>query len=266
MAVSVRGGDTTPERLPPVDPQQDPGPVIDPAATAIASATAAATSINYGGSLVLDGSTSTGATSYKWTQMVGASVTLSSNTSAKPTHSMPFFAKASDTVSAVVPAAAPIRMRMVVTSAAGTASAPATVELSLVTDTVSISAGAKHCLGTEFRIDGTSAEPGATGLPAQGTTVNIYNTTSGTPVPKLGTTVVGATNNWQLKIKPGPNRQITSVMVWFTRGGVANTSVANRCARRRADTFCSAVAGMHLPATAENLCAPWVAGPIQGVP
>lgn len=69
MAVSILGGDATPEGLPPVTPQPDPGPVIDPApdpaAPAVARATASVTSINYGGSVVLDGSTSTGAVSYK---------------------------------------------------------------------------------------------------------------------------------------------------------------------------------------------------------
>lgn len=160
--------------------------------------------------------------------MAGAPVTLSSTTTAKPTLSMPFFAKASDTVPAVVPAAVPIRMRLVVTNAAGVASAPATVELILRTDAVSISAGTRHRLGTEFRIAGTAVQPGAAVQPTPGTALMIYNTTPGSPVTKLGTAVVDATNNWQLKIKPGPNRQITSVMVQSTRGSVATTAVANR--------------------------------------
>lgn len=230
--VSIVGGDATPEGLAPVDPAPDPGPVLDPApnpdAPAIARATPNEASVNYGGSLALDGSTSSSAVSYKWTQLSGVPVTLSSDTSAKPTITIPYFAKTTDIAPVSVPATNEIRMSLVVTNAAGIASEPALVELALLPDTVTIDAGTRHKLGTEFRISGTSVLAGASGILTPGTSVIIYDTTPGSPVVKLGTAVVDTTNNWQFKIKPGPNRQVTSAMVQSTRGGVNNSTVATR--------------------------------------
>lgn len=230
--VNIVGGAATPEGQPPIVPTPDPGVVTDPApdpdAPAIARATPASASINYGGSLVLDGSTSSGAVTYKWTQVSGTPVTLSSDTSAKPTVTIPYFAKTSDTVPSTVPTAPVIKMQLVVGRADGTESEPATVELNLAPDNVTIASGARHRLNKDFNVSGTATLPGTTGALTPGTRVIIYNTTPGTPVARLGTAVVDTTNNWQLRLKPGPNRQVTSVMVQSTRGGVTSATVSTR--------------------------------------
>ena len=230
--VSIVGGGVTPEGLPPIDPEPDPGPVVDPApdpaAPAIARATPTSANVNYGGSLALDGSGSSSAVSYKWTQLSGVPVTISSDTSAKPTITVPYFAQTTDTYPVAVPVTNEIRMSLVVTNARGEASEPAMVELGLLADTVTINAGARHRLGTEFRISGTSTLQGSSGILTPGTRVIIYNTTPGSPIVKLGTAVVDTTNSWQFRIQPGPNRQITSAMVQSTRGGVNSAAVGTK--------------------------------------
>ena len=230
--VSIVGGDATPEGLPPVDPEPDPGPVVDPApdpaAPAIARATPASASVNYGGALTLDGTASSNAVTYKWTQLSGVSVALSSDTSAKPTITVPYFAQTTDTSPVAVPETNEIRMSLVVSNARGEVSEPAVVELALLSDTVTIDAGTRHRLGTEFRISGTATLPGSSGALTPGTRIVIYDTTPGLPIAKLGTAVVDAANIWQLRIKPGPSRQITATMVQSSRGGVNSAAVSTR--------------------------------------
>lgn len=234
--VSVVGGEATPEGQAPIAPAPDPGPVQDPApdpapdpaAPAIARATPATASINYGGSLVLDGSTSSGADTYKWTQVSGMPVTLSSDTSATPTVTVPYFANTSDTAPSPVTTTEVIKMQLVVGKDDGSESDPATIELNLVPDNVTVASGARHRVDKEFKLSGTATLPEVSGALTPGTRVIIYNTTPGTPVEKIGTAVVDTTNNWQLKLKPGPSRPVTSVMVQSTRGGVTSAAVSAR--------------------------------------
>jgi hypothetical protein len=227
--VAILGGEVSPEGLPSVDPAPDPGPVTDPApdpdAPVVARATATSPTITFGGSTQLDGGTSTGAASYKWTQLEGAPVTISSDTAIKPVIGLPFHTATSATTPAGAAATTAIKLSLVVTNGAGVASDPAIVELAPVAEVLAIDAGTRHRLGKEFKVSGTATLPGAAEAPLPRSSVIIYDTTPGAPVTKLGTAAVDTLNAWQFKLKPGPNRQITSIAVQSTRGGGVNTSV-----------------------------------------
>ena len=243
MGVTVSGGTATPVGLEPVTPQPDPGPVLDtgggsgtvtppptdpavPATTA--TATAASPTLTRGGSVQLDGSASTGADTYKWRQVSGPAVTLSSDTAAKPVVSIPFWARTTDTVPQKDPADGTVRIELVVTDKNGVSSSPAGVDLAIQTDTVTVDPGSRHRIGTELRITGTSTL-GTSTLLIPATTVVIYDTTpDGRAITKLGTAQVDTLGAWSLKLKPGPTSQVTRVMVQTSRGGTATGAVSTR--------------------------------------
>jgi hypothetical protein len=237
LPITVSGGTATPVGLGPVTPAPDPGPIVDtgngpgpvgqtdPAA---ATATAASPTLTRGGTVQLDGSASKSAASYKWRQVGGPAITISSDTAAKPVVSIPFYATISDTVPLTAKADGPVRIELVVTDQNGAASAPATVELAIRTDSLTIEAGSRHRVGTELRIAGTSTLAGSIGLLIPATTVVIYDTTPGRPVAKLGTAQVDTLGAWSLKAKPGPSQQITSVLIQSTRGGTVTGAVSTR--------------------------------------
>ena len=236
LPVTVSGGAATPFGLEPVTPAPDPGPIVDtgtgpgpvPADPATAAASAASPTLTRGGTVQLDGSASTGATSYKWRQVSGPAITLSSDTIAKPVVSIPFYAKTTDTAPLAAQANDPVQIELVVTDKNGIGSSPATVELAIRTDSVAIDTGSRHRVGTELRITGTSTLAGSTSLLIPATNVVIYDTTPGRAVAKLGTAQVDTLGAWSLRAKPGPNRQITSVLVQSTRGGTAAGVVTTR--------------------------------------
>lgn len=237
LPVTVSGGTATPAGLDPVTPAPDPGPIVDTGsgpgtvgqtAPATATATAASPTLTRGGTVQLDGSASTSAATYKWRQIGGSAITISSDTAAKPVISLPFYAKITDTAPLTAKADDPVKIELVVTDQNGVVSAPATVELAIRTDSLSIEAGSRHRIGTELRIAGTSTLAGSTGLLLPATTVVIYDTTPGRPVAKLGSAQVDTLGAWSLKAKPGPSQQITSVLIQSTRGGTATGAVTTR--------------------------------------
>ena len=235
LPVTVTGGSATPVGLDPVTPAPDPGPVVDTGSGSVpgetqpttAVATAASTTVTRGGAVQLDGSASTGAASYKWLQVSGPAVTFSSDTAAKPTVTVPYYAKTTDTAPLTAKANDPIQIQLVVTDKNGIGSAPATVNLTVQTDTVAV-AGSRHRLGTELRVTGTSTLAGNTAVLIPATTVVIYDTTAGRAVTKIGTAQVDTLGAWSYRAKPGPNRQITSVLVQSSRGGTATGVLATR--------------------------------------
>lgn len=237
MAVTVNGGAATPAGLDPVTPQPDPGPVVvteggsgtttSPPAAPTATATSASPTLARGGSVELDGSSSTGAVSYKWRQVSGPTVTLSSDTASKPTVSIPFYAKSTDTTPLTEKADGTARIELVVTGSGGSSSAPAYVDLTIVTDAVAVDPGSRHRLGTELRITGTSTI-GSSTLLIPSTTVVVYDTTPGRPISKLGTAIVDTLGAWSLRAKPGPTTLVTSVLVQSSRGGTATGAVSSR--------------------------------------
>ncbi|WP_307097455.1 hypothetical protein [Arthrobacter sp. V1I9] len=241
LPVTVGGGGASPAGQDPVAPAPDPGPVVDtgggpvpgsenpgtPDAPASAVATAASPTVARGGTVELDGSTSTSAAGYQWRQVSGPAVTFSSNTAVKTVVSVPYYAKTTDTAPLTAKADEPVRIELVVTDRNGTASTPATVELTVQTDTVTITES-RHRLNKEMRIAGTSTLSGSSGVLTPATSVVIYDTTPGRPVTKLGTSPVDTLGAWALKPKPGPNQQVTSVLIQSTRGGTATGTVAAR--------------------------------------
>ncbi|WP_314194341.1 hypothetical protein [uncultured Arthrobacter sp.] len=235
LPVTVTGGSATPVGLDPVTPAPDPGPVVDTGSGSVpgetqpttAVATAASTTVTRGGTVQLDGSASTGAASYKWLQVSGPAVTFSSDTAAKPTVTVPYYAKTTDTAPLTAKANDPIQLQLIVTDKNGIGSAPATVNLTVQTDTVAV-AGSRHRLGTELRVTGTSTLAGNTAVLIPATTVVIYDTTPGRAVTKIGTAQVDTLGAWSYRVKPGPNRQITSVLVQSSRGGSATGVLATR--------------------------------------
>ncbi|KQQ80908.1 hypothetical protein [Arthrobacter sp. Leaf137] len=242
LPVTISGGGATPVGLDPITPQPDPGPVtdtgggtgsvtpapVDPNAPATASATAASPSLNRGGTVQLDGTRSTGAISYKWRQVSGPAVTLSSDTAAKPVVSIPFYAKSTDTAPLMDKGDGSVKIELVVTDMNGASSAPATIDLAIQADTLAVDSGSRHRVGKDMRITGTSTLGNSTALLIPATTVVIYDTTPGRAVTKLGTAQVDTLGTWSFQAKPGPNRQITSVMVQSSRGGTATGAVTAR--------------------------------------
>ncbi|TDL46626.1 hypothetical protein [Kocuria rosea] len=226
VPVVVTGGEASPVGEDPVDPAPDPGPVTDgttpdnpdveqPAATAAVAALPG--SVARGMATELDGSGSANAASYEWSQLSGPEVAFSDRTVARPKVVVPFFT----TISATAPAAAdqdPV-LQLVVKNAAGVASSPATITLKS-DDVVTVAAASRHRIGKELRLTGTALVPGAPSLLNPATSVNIYNTTSGTPV-KVGSAPVDSLGNWEYRAKPGPGQRISSVLVQSTRGGEA---------------------------------------------
>jgi hypothetical protein len=238
LPVTVSGGTATPAGLAPVTPAPDPGPFVDAGNGPVtgetqptaAVATAASTAITRGGTVQLDGSASTGAATYKWTQTSGPAVTITGDTTAKPTITLPYWAKNTDTTPLAAATTGPVRMQLTVTDTNGIGGAPAAVDLAVQTDTVTI-APSRHRLGTELRIDGTSTLAGNTAVLIPATTVVIYEkrTVNGvTTYPKIGTAQVDTLGAWSYRAKPGPNRQITSVLVQSSRGGTATGVLATR--------------------------------------
>jgi hypothetical protein len=232
------GGATTAQ--PPVTPQPDAPPRVetgtgggttDPAPALTAVAGAAQTTLVRGASTTLDGSASIGAAGFAWRQLGGTPVEITGVTTARPTVKVPFFAATADTGPRPAPTATgPAVIELVVTDAAGAASAPATVSLEIPQDTLAIVAGARHRLSKELRIDGTSAIQGNTAVLAPPTTVVVYDTTPGTNGnprnAKLGTAQVDTLGNWSLRLRPGPARQVTAVAVQSSRGGTITATLA----------------------------------------
>ena len=235
LPVTISGGTATPAGLDPVDPAPDPGPVVDtgggsaPGETAATKAVASTASptITPGSPIQLDGSASTGAATYKWVQTSGPGVSISSDTAAKPTIMLPYYAKSSDTAPLPAAAEGPVRIQLIVTDRNGVSSAPATVELTIGKDSVTVNSS-RHRLGTELRVTGTSTLAGNTAILTPATTIVIYDTTPGRTVTKIGTAQVDTTGVWTYRAKPGPNRQITSVLVQSSRGGTATGVLQTR--------------------------------------
>lgn len=226
--VRVTGGAVTPPGLPPVPPAPDPGPENDntpnnPTTSAPVVAVAAPAPTLPGGTVTLDASGTTGATSYLWTTVNAPNgSSLAGATTTKPTLTLPF----ATTTGATSPAQpwAPVVLKLVATNAGGTSETEVTVPVKQ--DVVTVLAGARHRLGTELRIDGTSLVDGQAGVRTPATNVVVWDTTNPAAPVKLGTAPVDTLGAWPLRQKPGPTRQVTSVLVQSTRGGSTTATVA----------------------------------------
>lgn len=228
--VTVTAGEAHAPALPPVTPEPDPGPVTDntgdnPVTGTPAVTVAPAAATVPGAAVTLDASATTGATSYSWTPVsVPAGTTITGDKTAKPTVTLPYFTTTTAATTTPAAAWAPVTYKVTATNANGTTEQEVTIPVK--TDTFTITAGARHRLRTELRIDGTSFIDGVAGVRTPATGVVIYNTTSGTPV-KLGTATVDTLGAWTYRPKPGPTTQVTSILVQSTRGGSATSAVAS---------------------------------------
>jgi hypothetical protein len=232
--VTVSGGAATPG-LPPVTPGPDTGPITDntpdnpdadeTSVAPVATATVAAPSVVRGGTTTLDGSSSTAAVSYAWSQLSGPAVTISNPAVAKPTLTVPYAVAPTGTPTAPAPASAggDAVLRLTVTGTDGTTST-AQVTVAVVQDTLTV-ATARHKAGKELRIGGTSLITGGPATLSPATQVYVWNLTSSTKPVLLGKVAVDTLGSWELRQKPGPGAQVTRVGVQSTRGG-AVTPVA----------------------------------------
>lgn len=235
--VTVSAGPATPG-LPPIPVGPDAGPVTDntpdnpdaeqtPVAP-VAVATAAAPSVARGGTTTLDGTASTAAARYAWTQLSGPAVTLSDPAVAKPTLTVPYTVAPTGAVAAPAPATTggDVVLQLTVTSPVG-ATSTAKVTVQVLQDTLIVSS-ARHKVGKELRIAGTSVIAGQTAQPNPQTQVYVWNLTSaGRPV-LLGKATVDTLGNWELRQRPGPTVRVSSVGVQSTRGGaVTRVAVVN---------------------------------------
>ncbi|GAA1770072.1 hypothetical protein [Kocuria aegyptia] len=234
VPVVVTGGDPSPSGLAPIPESPDGGPVTEveggngaggtPAAdtekptAAIAELTA---SVARGIATELDGgigsTDNVGVVKYEWSQVSGPEVAFDKKDVVKPRVTVPFFT----TTSATAPApldADPV-LQLVVTDAAGNRSDPATITLKS-DDVVTVDAASRHRVGKEIRLSGTAVVPGAPTLLNPSSSVNIYNTSSGTPV-KIASVPVDTLGNWEYRAKPGSGQRVSSIHVQSTRGGEA---------------------------------------------
>jgi hypothetical protein len=226
--VTVSGGVANDPALPPVTPEPDPGPVNDntgdnPAPTSgpVVSVATVPDTLP-GSSVTLDASATSGATSYAWAPVaVPTGTQITGATTAKPTVTLPYFS----TNAATAPVAdwAPVTYKVTATNAGGSTEKEVTIPVKK--DAVTITAGARHRLGTELRIDGTSLIDGAAGARTPATVVTVWDTTTATPV-KLGTATVDTLGAWPFRLKPGPTARVTSVLVQSSRGGSARSAVS----------------------------------------
>ena len=151
-----------------------------------------------GSTVTLDGSGSTGATSYLWKQTGGVTANLSSTTAIKPTFTMP---NTPD----------PVIFQLTVTGPGG--SDVATVQISPVADVLDTSQVEFRQSKAEWRIVGT-----ATVVTGNTVKVHLGDDLTG---PVLGQASVDALGAWSLRLANGPQPPASrTISLESTRGGV----------------------------------------------
>jgi hypothetical protein len=156
-----------------------------------------AQTVQIGDTVTLNGSASTGATSFLWSQTGGAPVTLSSTTAVKPTFKMPS-------------TTAPLIFQLTVTGPGGTD--VASVQINPKADVLTTTR-VEYRTGTgEWRVEGTVQV-----VTGNTVTVHIGNTLNGT---KLGTAVPDALGTWSVRLIGPPPDGTRTVSIESTRGGI----------------------------------------------
>ena len=154
-------------------------------------------SVLAGSTVTLDGSGSTGASSFLWKQTGGVTANLSSTTAVKPTFTMPNTAD-------------PVIFQLTVTGPGGTD--VATVQISPIADVLATSQVEFRQSKAEWRIQGT-----ATVVTGNVVKVHLGNDLTGT---LLGQASVDALGGWSLRlVGPQPPASRT-ISLESTRGGV----------------------------------------------
>jgi hypothetical protein len=173
---------------------------VNAAVNAVANAGTNQTGVQRGAKVTLDGTKSTGAGTYTWTQVVAAGdpiAGLSGANTAQPTFTFPFYKSPANNGS--------LRFNLVVTSPNGSSS-QAQVTVTPAADTLTIAKGIYTTSKKEWRIDGTSSI-----LAGQTVTAHLGGLTG----PVLGTSVVDNTGAYSVRNTTtgivGANGQTVSV-------------------------------------------------------
>jgi K319L-like, PKD domain len=155
-------------------------------------------SVLAGSTVTLDGSGSTGASSFLWKQTGGVTANLSSTTAVKPTFTMPNTAD-------------PVIFQLTVTGPGGTD--VATVQISPIADVLDTSRVEFRQDKSEWRVEGT-----ATVTTGNIVKVHLGNDLTGTV---LGQASVDALGGWSLRLASGPQPPASrTISLESTRGGV----------------------------------------------
>ena len=169
---------------------------VEAVAPPVANAGPAQT-VQIGDTVTLDGSASTGASSFSWSQIGGAAVTLSSTTAVKPTFKMP---NTTD----------PLIFQLTVTGPGG--SDVASVQINPKADVITTTR-VEYRTGTgEWRVEGTVQV-----VTGNTVTVHIGNTLAGT---KLGIASPDALGAWSVRLVGPPPDGTRTVSIESTKGGV----------------------------------------------
>ena len=126
------------------------------------------------------------------------------------------------------PPPVPLVFTLTVTRPAGGTTNAMPVTVPVQDDTLTVAAGARHRIGTELRIDGTSLIGGVAGARTPATSVVIWNITNPAAPVKLGTSPVDTLGAWTLRLKPGPSAQVTTVLIQSTRGGTKTVELSTK--------------------------------------
>jgi len=155
-----------------------------------------AQTVQIGDTVTLDGSASTGASSFSWTQTGGAAATLSSTTAVKPTFKMP------NTTDALV-------FQLTVTGPGGTD--VSTVQINPKADVLTTTR-VEYRTGTgEWRVEGTTTVNTGNTI-----TVHIGNSLAGTTIGTASPDALGA---WSVRLAGPPPDATRTVSIESTRGG-----------------------------------------------
>jgi PKD repeat protein len=159
---------------------------VNPASAALANAGPNQTGVIRGKQVALDGSASTGAGTYAWSQVVAAGdppVSLTGANTAKPTFTFPLYK---------FPASnGALTFKLVVTSPDGSSS-NASVKIMPATDTLTIAKALYTANKKEWRIDGTSSVAAG----GQFVTVHLGGLTGAT----IGSALVDATGGFSVRV------------------------------------------------------------------
>ncbi len=175
-------------------------------ATASANAGPAQTGIQRGTTVTLDGSGSTGAATYAWTQVRAAgdpAATLAGANTAKPTFTFPLYLSPANNGA--------LTFKLAITSPNGTAS-ESTVTVTPKADTVAITSARYTGSKREWRVDGTTSIPAG-----QRITVHRGSLTG----PVLGSAVVDLAGAFSVRVTAAAPTAGTTVSIESALGGTA---------------------------------------------
>ena len=173
----------------------------------VAIVTAATINADQGAPVQLNGTPSTNAATFAWTQLTGPLVTLSGANTATPTFTMPNQFQN-------------LSFRLTVTNQGLTSTADVAVIANAGTATIDAGAQFRISKG-EWRATGTASFPGAnTVVVRTGNVVGAGTTIATLPVDALGV--------WTMQIKGSPVPQSTTINVVASRGGSAVSAVTIR--------------------------------------